>query len=106
MKKITTVLAVLALCVSSFVMTGCISMHPVSDAGSFPADASTYEVLGRVEVTASATKSGYSKLYAEAVKKYPNADDVVNVKVDYKRSTFLIFTSQKYTMSGIAINYK
>ena len=81
-------------------------MNPDCDAGSFPADASTYDVLGRVEVTASATKSGYSKLYAAAVKQYPIADDVVNVKVDFTKTRFLIFTSQKFTMSGIAINYK
>ena len=87
-------------------LTGCISMTPLSDAGAFPGDAQSYEVLGRVEVKSSATNSGYSKLYAEAKKKYPECDDVVNVKVDAKKTVFLIFTFNSYNMSGIAISYK
>ena len=88
------------------VATGCTSMGFVSDAGSFPADASTYEVLGRVSVKTSATKSGYSKLYAEAKNLYPDTDDVVNVKIDKKTTVFLFFVFNSYEMSGIAINYK
>ncbi len=88
------------------VFTGCTSMGFVSDAGQFPADASTYEVLGRVSIKTSATKSGYSKLYEEAKKQYPETDDVVNVKIDKKTTIFLIFVFHSYEMSGIAINYK
>ena len=84
MKKITTVLAVLALCVSSFVMTGCISMNPVSDAGSFPADASTYEVLGRVEVTASATKVETEELEKPLTKAERYAKGVAAAKANQK----------------------
>ena len=78
----------------------------VSDAGSFPADSSTYEVLGRVSIKTSATKSGYSKLYEAAKAQYPDTDDVVNVKIDKKTTVFLIFVFHSYEMSGIAINYK
>lgn len=87
-------------------LMGCMSMVPVSDNGSFPADSQTYTVLGRVEVEAAAQKSGYEKLYAAAVEQYPDADDVVNVKIDEKRTTLLfIFTFYRYNMSGIAIKY-
>ncbi len=88
------------------VVTGCTSMGFVSDAGEFPADASTYEVLGRVSIKTSATNSGYSKLYQAAKDLYPDTDDVVNVKIDKKTTVFLIFVFNSYEMSGIAINYK
>ncbi len=99
--------AFLALITTAMVaaFTGCTSLGFVSDAGSFPADASTYKVCGRVSVKTSARKSGYSKLYAEAKKLYPEADDVVNVKIDKKTTVFLIFVFQSYEMSGIAIDY-
>lgn len=107
MKKMKNLLAVFALCASIFVIAGCTTMNPVSDAGAFPSDSSTYEVLGRVELTTRAVNTGYSRLYNEAVAKYPETDDVVNVKVDYKESVFFfIFRFRTYTMSGIAINYK
>lgn len=88
------------------VVSGCTSMGFVSDAGTFPADASTYEVLGRVSTKASATKSGYGKLYQEAKDLYPETDDVVNVKIDKKKIAFLCFSFETYEMSGIAIHYK
>ena len=88
------------------VVTGCTSMGFVSDAGEFPADASTYEVLGRVSIKTLATNSGYSKLYQAAKDLYPDTDDVVNVKIDKKTTVFLIFVFNSYEMSGIAINYK
>lgn len=101
------VVLLLSLLVLSAVFTGCMSMTPLSDAGAFPGDAQRYEVLGRVEVKSSATNSGYSKLYAAAKKQYPECDDVVNVKVDDKKTTLLfIFKFHSYDMSGIAISYK
>lgn len=86
-------------------ISACTSMFPVSDAGSFPGDSANYEVLGRVELETGATKSGYNKLYAAAKKLYPDCDDVVNVKIDRKKTVFLIFVFEKYEMSGIAIEY-
>lgn len=103
MKKIGFLL-VLAVLLAAF--TGCTAMSFVSDAGAFPADASTYEVLGRVTTQTSSTKSGYSKLYATAKSQYPTADDVVNVKIDRKDTWFLIFHFASFEMSGIAIHYK
>lgn len=104
MKKTCIALFVSALIA---VISGCTSMGFVSDAGAFPADASTYEVLGRVSIKASAKKSGYSKLYQAAKDLYPEADDVVNVKIDKKRTVILfIFAFETYEMSGIAIDYK
>lgn len=103
MKKLFLALSAAAL---AFAFSACTSMTPVSDAGNFPGTSENYKVLGRVEVEASATKSGYSALYAAAKEKYPDCDDVVNVKIDEKLTTlFFIFRIPKYNMSGIAIDY-
>ena len=40
----------LSMLILAATLTGCISMTPLSDAGAFPGDAQSYEVLGRVEV--------------------------------------------------------
>lgn len=103
MKKLFLALSAAVL---AFAFSACTSMVPVSDAGSFPGDSSNYKVLGRVEIEASATKSGYSKLYAAAKNQYPDCDDVVNVKIDRKQTVFLFFVFNKYNMSGIAIDYE
>lgn len=52
----------LSMLILAATLTGCISMTPLSDAGAFPGDAQSYEVLGRVEVKSSATNSGYKAL--------------------------------------------
>lgn len=107
MREIRTALAAFILCIGVLAVSGCMSMAPVSDKGAFPADASSYTVLGCVEIESAAEKSGYSRLYQAAVKEYPECDDVVNVKVDYKETTLLfIFKFRKYSMSGIAISCK
>ncbi|MCH5289773.1 MAG: hypothetical protein J1E32_07680 [Treponema sp.] len=106
MRKVKKTCIVLFVSALVAVVSGCTSMGFVSDAGAFPADASTYEVLGRVSIETSAKKSGYGKLYQEAKDLYPETDDVVNVKVDKKRTVFLFFSFESYEMSGIAISYK
>lgn len=104
--------ALLALAAAALVMivAGCTSMNYVSDAGQFPADSSTYQILGRVElVKTSAGNSGYKDLFAAAVNQYPETNDVVNVKVDVQTTRFwFIFPFKFYTyeLSGIAIKYK
>ncbi len=102
--------ALLALVAALWVMivTGCTAMNFVSDAGQFPADSSSYQVLGRVELEkTSAGLSGYKDLFNKAKKEYPEADDVVNVKVNIQTTKILfIFRFNTYELSGIAIKYK
>ena len=87
-------------------LSACTSMTPVTSNNTFPADGK-YEILGRVSISTSQTKSGYSKLLEAAKKQYPEADDVVNIMVDVKKTTVLfIFTSYQYEMTALAVDYK
>ena len=97
--------AALLIAVTTFM--GCMSMVPISEHSSFPADGSKYKILGHVQVETSKTRSGYSRLFEEAQKIYPGADDVVNITVDAKQTKlfFGLFKSNTYVMSGIAIDY-
>ncbi|MBQ9281626.1 MAG: hypothetical protein IJ207_05445 [Treponema sp.] len=47
----------------------------------------------------------YYKTLKTAQKEYPEANDVLNITVDYESSTFLIFESGKYTTTGLAVKY-
>ncbi len=98
---------VAALLVAVTTFMGCMSMVPISEHSAFPADGSKYKILGRVQVETSKTRSGYSRLFEEAHKLYPSADDVVNITVDAKETKmfFGLFKSNTYVMSGIAIDY-
>ncbi len=74
-----------------------------------------YEILGDV-VKVGTTKNvlglftwdgaKYFDLFELAKKKY-QADDVINISVDYEKNAYWIFYSSKtYIMRGIAIKYK
>lgn len=105
MKK-TIKLSILSI-LATFFFLSCTTMVPVRSDVSYPADASTYEILGRVLVNYDQEHSGYSKLLEAAKDQYPEADDVVNIIVDAEYKTFLgLPISATYTMSGIAIDYK
>ena len=107
MKKLFKIVATFATVLFLSVFTGCMSMVPISEHSVFPADGQKYEILGRVTVNTSQTRSGYSRLMEAAKEQYPNADDVVNITVDAKKTTILFFFhSYKYVMSGVAIDYK
>lgn len=47
----------------------------------------------------------YYKTLETAQKEYPEANDVLNITVDYESKTFLIFESGKYTTTGLAVKY-
>jgi len=48
----------------------------------------------------------YSDLLQKAQEKYPNADAVIDIKVDYSRSSYWIFFSKRIIIiTGIAIKY-
>ncbi len=88
-----------------FLVSACTTITPVNACTSFPSDGK-YEILGRVSISTSQSKSGYTKLLEAAKKQYPEADDVLNIMVDAKKSTFLIFTSYTYEMTALAVDYK
>ena len=49
----------------------------------------------------------HENLLAEAQKQYPEADDIVNIMVDAKRTNFLfIFNFYKYEMTALAVDYQ
>ena len=104
--------ALLALAAAALVMlvAGCTSMNYVSDAGQFPADSSTYQILGRVELqNTSPGKSGFKDLFEAAKEQYPEVDDVVNVKVNVQTTRvwfIFLWKWNTYELSGIAIKYK
>lgn len=109
MKKI---ILLLTLLISAILFTSCmtIEMVPVSEHSEFPADGSKYKILGRVIVDTDQNHSGYNLLIDAAKRKYPEADDVVNIIVDARKTTHTFFwffddVRYTYTISGIAIDY-
>lgn len=102
MKKIISIAAILLVVMT---LISCTTTVPVTSNNNFPADGK-YEILGRVSIETEQTKSGYALLLAEAQKEYPEADDIVNIMVDAKRTDFLfLFSEYTYEMTAIAIKY-
>ncbi|MPM77159.1 hypothetical protein SDC9_124159 [bioreactor metagenome] len=108
MKKSLSILITVAIL---SLLIGCTtsntSSRPLAAYSIFPADSSTYTILGEVYAEGEV---GYLDLLDEARAVYPGCDDVVNIKVDVQSTTvFSFFTSVStnyYVMSGIAISYK
>ncbi len=87
-------------------LNACTSMIPVTANNTFPSDGK-YEILGRVQISTKQTKSGYTKLLEAAKRQYPEADDVVNIMVDAKKTTlFFFFSIYRYEMTALAVDYK
>lgn len=73
------------------------------------------DVLGRVTYYGTRTNvlgifywggAAYSKLYEKAKKEF-DADDVINISIDYKTTKFLgFYNSHTYVISGLAVKYK
>ena len=102
-----TALAALGLMLVLGAFTACVTNAPVGDSTSFPADSSTYTILGRVSIEGASKSNGYMKLLEEAQRKYPDCDDVVNIVVDAHATFFQkMFGGGNYNLSGIAIDYK
>lgn len=93
-----------ALVALTVLLVSCTSIRPVQGLNSYPAG-NSYKILGRVTISTSSSQSGYTKLLEEAKKQYAACDDVINIMVDAKTSSFLFFTSHTYTMSAIAVDY-
>lgn len=105
-------LSIFVLVVTVFVLMGCSTFietsRPFSAHSTFPADASTYQILGEVYVEGEV---GYLDLLTQAKATYPTCDDVVNIKADVRTAStenlfFLVnSTVNYYSISGIAIKY-
>jgi hypothetical protein len=87
--------------------------HDYTILGTVKLEKNWFGILGltvdAVAIDAYVYQSGgvtYADLLDEARKEFPNADAVVDVKVDYAGSTYAIFYSQrKNIVTGIAIQY-
>ena len=107
MKSVRGILAAMSLMLVLGLFAACVTNAPVGDSTSFPADASTYTILGRVSIEGASKANGYMKLLEEAQRKYPECDDVVNIVVDAHATFFQkMFGGGNYNLSGIAIDYK
>ncbi|MDR0568096.1 MAG: hypothetical protein LBG87_02695 [Spirochaetaceae bacterium] len=88
------ILLVLTVC-------GCTSTSPVLYTDNPKKD---FTILGEVAYE-SKKRTGFQELLNAAKKQYPNCDYVIDVMVDKKRTVFLFFVSNSYTMRGTAIQY-
>ena len=105
MKK-TFIFSSFVLSLALGIFSACSSVMPLTSDVNFPTDGSKYAILGRVTLESKAGKNSYNKLIEKAKEMYPEADDVVNIVVDAKESSFFGLKSYKYILSGIAIDYK
>lgn len=115
-KKFVSMVGILAILMSSVFIIGCTSMKPVRDPGlTVKLAENQYEVLGRVVYKGSAHNvlgliswggAAYNKLYEQAKQEF-DADDVINLSIDYEDYLVGIFYNRRtYIMSGLAIKYK
>ncbi|MBR4791494.1 MAG: hypothetical protein IK024_11435 [Treponema sp.] len=117
MKKVK-LLFIACLLGAAFAFTSCQSSATVQkdSVGQIPLSNSNYEILGRLKVVEENTVfigfgaplkySVYYKLLEEAQKTYPEADDVVNITVDFEGQTALGFQKGTFTTTAIIIKYK
>ena len=103
---------------AAFAFTSCQSAATVQkdSVGQIPLSNSNYQILGRLKLVeestvfigfgAPAKYSVYYKLLEEAQKTYPDADDVVNITVDFEGQTALGFQKGTFTTTAIVIKYK
>ena len=85
---------------AAIALAGCASYTPLQSNGATVTN--SVEVLGRITVERETDESGYTILLEEALKKYPDADDVANVVVDGKKQ----FGEKRYVMTALAVKYK
>lgn len=103
-KSPTRVFMALLLVTAICLLNACLSTIPFS-APVNSAVLNNFEVLGRVTLEVPEGDNGFLKLLKVAGEKFENCDDVINIVVDLKQTRFLIFHSNRYLLSGIAIHY-
>ncbi len=117
MKKLKA-LFLICLLGTAFALTSCQSASTVQkdSVGQIPLSNSNYQILGRIKIVEEKTLfvgfgapgnyTVYYKLLEEAQKTYPDADDVVNITVDFEGQTALGFQKGTFTTTALAIRYK
>ncbi len=83
----------------AIIFASCSSTTPLQ--GNNIAVTNNVQVLGRVTIERDTTESGYTILLKEALKQYPDADDIVNILVDGKTTG----KKQSYIMSALVVKY-
>ncbi|MBQ1832778.1 MAG: hypothetical protein II563_11280 [Treponema sp.] len=101
MKRFSKLLLAAGVIALSLAFAGCASYRPLLG-GDNKVVKSNVDVLGRVTVERETKQSGYTILLEEALKQYPNADDIVNILVDGKT----LNGKQYYIMSAVVVKYK
>ena len=115
MRKTWFMALVASACLVVFA-TGCTSIRPVKEHGvNVNLAEKQMDVLGRVTYYGTRKNvlgifswggAAYSKLYEKAKKEF-DADDVINISIDYKTTKFLgFYNSRTYVISGLAVKYK
>ena len=117
MMKQKRLVSMIGLVVGALCLTvSCTSVKPIRDHGvTVKLAENQYEILGRVEYRGTSHNvlglfswggAAYSKLYEKAKTEF-GADDVINLSLDYEKSSYGIFYNKRvYIMSGLAIKYK
>jgi hypothetical protein len=105
-------LLIMILAAMPTLLSGCTSVSNVKLNATFeeltPKD---YDILGDITNT-SVNGYTYIGLLDAAKKKYPSAQDVINIAVDEERTVLLcffgrcLFETVNYTTHGLAIKYK
>ncbi len=90
---------VVAALVSALVFSGCTT--PIKGSDVVVTAHTNFEVLGRVTMEARKDQSGYTMLMDEAKRRYPDADDIINILVDEKKGVI----GDYYIMSAVVIKY-
>lgn len=103
----------------AFVMAlgSCTTTYPVKEHGlNMKLEPRAYDILGRVTYKGTQKNvlglfywggASFEAFLKEAQKQYPNADDILNVTIDYTQYNVGVFyNSRTYIMSGIAVKYK
>ena len=92
--------------VIGFVFAGCAVTRPI--AMTTVAHSKDFIILGEVtyQSTLFSQRQGYLDFWAEAKKKYPQADYVIDVMVDTREGRrFIFFKKFDYLYRGTAIQY-
>ena len=84
---------------AALLFAGCSTIIPMQGNNVLATD--NFEVLGRITIHSESHEAGFIALMDEAKRQYPEADDIINILVDGKKSFF----STEYIMSAVVIKY-
>lgn len=87
----------------TLVLVGCTTINPLQGNNVLATD--DFEVLGRVTMECPLGDAGFNILFEEALRLYPEADDIINIIVDTKVENYFITKKGSYIMSAVVIKY-